>query len=188
MCQVCFRDWLSWPFNPLCRQFSWWAHCSGILSWLKSYSDCLCILHLVFLCFWYHKSLHSIFAFLVHQLYSYAQKIVVFFFSDGFEWGSFVYGHFHFFFVWLFSAHDILIILLICHISAPSSLLSRSFVSVQHSHPRRTMDHYVGFQSVDFCVNSDISVREDGLRLRLPEILNSANIVHFPNLICFHFF
>ena len=47
-----------------------------------------------------------------------------------------------------------------CHISAFSSLLSRSFVSVQHSHPWRRMDHYVGFQSVDFGVNSDISVGE----------------------------
>ena len=47
---------------------------------------------------------------------------------------------------------------------------------------------YVGFQSVDFDVNSDISVGEDELRLGLPKILNSANIVHFPDLICFHFF
>ena len=46
------------------------------------------------------------------------------------------------------------------HISAFSSLLSRSFVSVQHSHPWRRMDHYVGFQGVDFGVNSDISVGE----------------------------
>ena len=33
-----------------------------------------------------------------------------------------------------FSIHDILIIVLMYHISAASSLLSRSFVSVQHSH------------------------------------------------------
>ena len=47
-----------------------------------------------------------------------------------------------------FSVHDILIILLMCHISAASSL-SRSFVSVQHSHPCRSMDHnYVGSLSV----------------------------------------
>ena len=39
-----------------------------------------------------------------------------------------------------FSAHDILIILLMYHISAASSLLSRSFVSVQHSYPCRRMD------------------------------------------------
>ena len=31
----------------------------------------------VFLCFWYHKSFHSVFAFLVHQLSLYAPKIVV---------------------------------------------------------------------------------------------------------------
>ena len=40
-----------------------------------------------------------------------------------------------------FSVHDILIILLMYHISAASSLLSRSFVNVQHSHPYRRMDH-----------------------------------------------
>ena len=52
------------------------------------------------------------------------------------------------------------------HISAPSSLLSRSFVSVKNSHPYRRMDHnYVGFQSVDFGVNFDTSVGGDGLHL-----------------------
>ena len=40
-----------------------------------------------------------------------------------------------------FPVHDILIILLMFHISAPSSLLSRSSVNVQHSHPYRRMDH-----------------------------------------------
>ena len=51
-------------------------------------------------------------------------------------------------------------------ISAASSFRSRSFVSVQHSHPRRRMDHnYVCFHSVDFCVNSDISVGADELHL-----------------------
>ena len=64
-----------------------------------------------------------------------------------------------------FSVHDILIILLIYHISAALSLLSRSFVSVQHSHSCRRMDHYVGFQSVDFGANSDFSFGEDGLHL-----------------------
>ena len=53
-----------------------------------------------------------------------------------------------------FSVHDVLIILLTYHISAASSLLSRSFVSVQHSYRCRRMDHnYVGFRSVDFGVN-----------------------------------
>ena len=54
-----------------------------------------------------------------------------------------------------FSVHDILIILLMYHLSAASSLLSRSIVNVQHSHPCRRMDHM--FDSVDFGVNSDIS-------------------------------
>ena len=40
-----------------------------------------------------------------------------------------------------FSVHDILIILLMYHISAASSLPSRSFVNVQHSHPYRRIDH-----------------------------------------------
>ena len=40
-----------------------------------------------------------------------------------------------------FSAHDILVILLMHHISTGSSLLSRCFVSGQHSHPCRRMDH-----------------------------------------------
>ena len=40
-----------------------------------------------------------------------------------------------------FSVHDILIILLMYHISAASSLLSRSFVNIQHSHLYRRMDH-----------------------------------------------
>ena len=111
------------------------------------------------LCFWYHKSFHSTFAFLVHQLCLYAQKIVVVFF-----WWFWV-GIF-----WIrpfpFLLHDILIILLMYFMSAASSLLSRSFVSVQHSYIWRRMNHnYVGFQSVDFGVNSDISVGEDGLHL-----------------------
>ena len=53
------------------------------------------------------------------------------------------------------------IILLMYHIYAASSLLSSSFVNVQHSHPYRRMDH-VGFQSFDFAADSDISVGEDG--------------------------
>ena len=40
-----------------------------------------------------------------------------------------------------FSVHDILIILLMYHISAALSPFSRSLVSVQHSHPCRGMDH-----------------------------------------------
>ena len=73
MGQVCCRHLWSCPSNRLCRQFSWWAHCWGILFLLRNYSDCLCILSVVFLCFWYHKSFHSVFAFLAHQLYLYVQ-------------------------------------------------------------------------------------------------------------------
>ena len=40
-----------------------------------------------------------------------------------------------------FSVHDILSFLLMYHICAASSLLSRSFVSVQHSHTCKRMDH-----------------------------------------------
>ena len=71
MCQVCCRHRWSWPSNPLCRQFSWWAHCWEILFLLRNYSDCVCILCVVFVCLWYHKSFHSIFVFLLHQLYLY---------------------------------------------------------------------------------------------------------------------
>ena len=48
------------------------------------------------------------------------------------------------------SVHDILIILLMYHISAASSLLSRSFVSVQHSQSIQKDGPFVRFQSVDF--------------------------------------
>ena len=44
-------------FQSSRRQFSWCAHCWEILFFLRSYSDCLCILYIVFLCFWYHSSL-----------------------------------------------------------------------------------------------------------------------------------
>ena len=40
-----------------------------------------------------------------------------------------------------FSVYDILIILLMYHISAASSLLSKSFVNIQHSHSYRRMNH-----------------------------------------------
>ena len=61
-----------------------------------------------------------------------------------------------------FSVHDILITLLMYHISAASSLLSRYFVRVPLSYPCRPC---VVFLSVDFGKNSDISIREDGLHL-----------------------
>ena len=62
-----------------------------------------------------------------------------------------------------FSAHDILIILVMYHISAASSLLSRSFCQCPAFTSMQKDGPYVGFQSVDFGVNSDISVGEDGL-------------------------
>ena len=40
-----------------------------------------------------------------------------------------------------FSVHDILLLLLMYHTSAASSLLSRSLVSAQHLHPCRRMNH-----------------------------------------------
>ena len=40
-----------------------------------------------------------------------------------------------------FSVHDILIILMMYHLSAASSLLYLFFVNIQHSHPYRRMDH-----------------------------------------------
>ena len=42
---------------------------------------------------------------------------------------------------YFFSVHDILIILLMYHICAASSLICRSFFNFQHSHPHRRMDH-----------------------------------------------
>ncbi|KAG1679704.1 hypothetical protein GQR58_012850 [Nymphon striatum] len=41
----------------------------------------------------------------------------------------------------LFSVHDIIIILLISHISVATSFLSISLLNVQHSHPYKSTDH-----------------------------------------------
>ena len=79
-----------------------------------------------------------------------------------------------------FSVHDILIIILMYHISAASDLLSGSFVSVQHSHPCRRIDH-VGFQSVGCDVNSDISVGEDGLHLSECAFRQNYSFYYFCN-------
>ena len=57
-----------------------------------------------FLCFWYQKSFHSIFAFLVHQLCLYARKIKVFS-TDLLYLAISITSSFDF-----FSVHDILII------------------------------------------------------------------------------
>ena len=62
MCQVCCRHRRSWPSNPLCHYFSWWASCWKILFLLRSYLDCICCA-LSSSAFWYHKSSHPIFPF-----------------------------------------------------------------------------------------------------------------------------
>ena len=129
ICQVCCRHRRSWPPNPLCRQLSWWAHCWEILFLLRNYSDCLCILCVVFLCLWYRNSFHStLFVFLVHQLCLYAKKCSCLFLMvlnrDLLYPAISITSPFDF-----FSVHDILIILLMYHISAAPSLLSRSLSS-----------------------------------------------------------
>ena len=62
MCQVCCRHRRSWPSNPLCHYFSWWASCWKILFLLRSYLDWICCA-LSFSAFWCHKSSHPIFPF-----------------------------------------------------------------------------------------------------------------------------
>ena len=52
----------------------------------------------------------------------------------------------------LFSVHDILIILLINHISAAPSFCSISFLIVQHSHPYKRIDHTYVFKTLIFVV------------------------------------
>ena len=114
--------------------------------WLQSYLDC----------FWYHISFHSIFAFLFHPLCLYAPKncsclFLLVLCRDLLYPAISVTSWFDFFLV-----HDILIILLMYHISAASSLLSRSFVSVQHSHPCRKMDHIFLFEMDFILVNVSV--------------------------------
>ena len=77
-----------------------------------------------------------------------------------------------------FSVHDILITLLMYHLSTALSLLSRFFFKVQHSYPCRRMGH-VGFQGVDFGVNFDISVGEDGLNLGEYVFRQSYSFLYF---------
>ena len=108
---------------------------------LRNYSACLSILCVVLLCFWYHKSFHSIFVFLVHQLCLYAQKnssclFLMVLSRDLLCPAISITSSFDF-----FSVHDILFILLMYHISAASCLLCRSFIYVQHSHPYKSIDH-----------------------------------------------
>ena len=135
-----------------------WRACADLL--LRNYSDCRCILCVVFLCFWYHKSFHSIFVFVAHQLCLYAKKKTCSFLFLMILSRDLLYPAISITSSFDFSSvHHILIILLTYHISAASSLLSRSFVNVQHSHPYSRMD------SVDFGVNFDISVGKDGLHL-----------------------
>ena len=135
-----------------------------LMSSLLGDSDYLCILCVVSLCFWYHKSFHKIFAFLFDLLCLYAKKncscLLMMVLRKYLLYPAFPITS------WFDFIHDILIIHLMYHIYAASSLLSRSLVSVQHSHPCRRVDHnYVGFQSVDFGINLDIAIGEVGLHL-----------------------
>ena len=106
---------------------------------VQSCSDCLYNLCVISLCFWYHKSFHSIFAFLCPKICSCLFLMVL---SRDLLYPTFsITSWFDF-----FTVHVILIILLMYHISAALSLLSRSFVSIQHSHPCRRMDHMQAFR------------------------------------------
>ena len=123
MCQVCCRHRQSWPSNPLRHQFSWWAHCWEILFLLCNYSDCLCILCVVFLYFWYHTFFHSIFASLVHQLCLLCPKncsclFLMLLSRDLLYPAISISSLFDF-----FSVHGILIILLMYHSSAHTYLI-----------------------------------------------------------------
>ena len=80
MCQVCCTHRQSWPSNPLIVSSP--DELIVILlddSFLVTKFVRLCVLCVGFLCFWYNKSFHPTFAFLVHQLFLHAQNIVVFF-------------------------------------------------------------------------------------------------------------
>ena len=105
----------------------------GSLFPLHIYSDCLCILYVDFLCLWYVKSFNLMFAFLIHQLLFICPKncsclFLMVLSRDLLYPAMSITSLFDF-----ISVHDILIILLMYHISAASSLLSRSFISV-HIH------------------------------------------------------
>ena len=146
MCQVCCRH-RDHVLSILCVISSpWWAHCWYILFSLFR----LYILCVIFLCFWYHKSFHSIFAFLVHQLCSYAPKIILVLY-----W---------WFWVGIFCIRLFPLLLLLTSFQCIFSLffwcttflllqvffLDLFLVSSKHIHVKG----YVGFQSVDFSVNS----------------------------------
>ena len=157
MYQFCCRRRRSWPFKPVMSSLFW----DKFL--VTSYSDCLCILCVVFLCFWYHVSFDSIFAFPSALFISPPNCSCLFLkvWSRNLLYPAIsITSSFDF-----FSVHDILISFPMHYISSDSSLPPRSFVTVQHSHPMPKDGPYVGFQSVDYGVDSDISVNEDGLYL-----------------------
>ena len=156
MCQVyCTHRW-SWPSRPLCRQFSLWVHCWGILFVLLSYLDCLCILFVVLFCVWCNKPFRPIFSYLIHQPCSYGQEFIGVFFRRFWEGiypsisitSSFVF----------FSVHDILTLLLKRHISATSCLLSSAFFQCPTFTSMQKDGPYLGFNSVDFGVKSDKAI------------------------------
>ena len=105
------------------------------------------ILCIVFLCLWYHKFFQAIFSLnLIPQLCLllciYAPpKMVGFFFPMVLSVRDLLYPYISITSSYdFFSVRDVLLILQM-YISAATSLFTNSFVSVQHSHPCRRMDH-----------------------------------------------
>ena len=91
-----------------------------------------------------------------------------------------------------FSVHDILIILLMYHISAALILLSRYFASVQHTHPCRRMDHYVSVdKAIFFCISlshltSGVIVKPNYLNMLTCFILSPLQrLLHIGLSVCF---
>ena len=140
MCKICSRHRWPWPSIPLCCQLSWSAGW-GFFSWLCTSSDCLCDLCAVFLCFSFHIFYHIIVVFSSPSALTMFPKnfncLTLMIFRRDLLYLAISIT---FSFVFL-SAHDTLIMLLMDHISTASSLLSRSFGSVQHSHSYRRIGH-----------------------------------------------
>ena len=143
---------------------------------LRNYSDSLRSRCFAFLCFWYHKSFHSIFAFLVHQLCWYAH-IVVFFW-----W----------FWVGVFCIQPFTLLLRLTSFRSmifslffwsTTFLLLQVFsiglLSVSSIHIHAEGWTIEGFQRADFGVNSDISVGEDGLHLGVCVFRQSCSCLYF---------
>ena len=132
MCQVCCRHRQSWPSNPLDepdvgRFFSCFSDCLYFVCCLSlllvpqifPFNICFSSPSALFIC---QKNCSCLFLMVLGRDLLYSAISITYLFD-------------------FLSVHDILIILLMYHISTASSLLSRSFISVQHSHPIRRMDH-----------------------------------------------